>query len=175
MTSAPRSARWVVRLPGPSIDTSTMRKPASGAGRSAVTGPQATWRRSGVALEQAELIVGGVGHAALDRVGMTVKARVGHRNQRRANEGGRRWGARVDVRGDDLKPGHRPQRRVDRAAGVVALDPHELLDLVPQPDDLAPGHALAGRSLDLRLIGRLRVRGGSRQARPKPRMRALRG
>ena len=50
-----------------------MRKPASGAGRSAVTGPQVTCRRSGVALEQAELIIGGVGHAALDRVGMTVK------------------------------------------------------------------------------------------------------
>src|SRR5438552_15927746 len=98
MTSAPRSARWVVRLPGPSIDTSTMRKPASGAGRSAVTGPQVTCRRSGVALEQAELIIGGVGHAALDRVGMTMKTRVGRRDQRRAHERGRRRGAGGGVR-----------------------------------------------------------------------------
>src|SRR5438552_5150841 len=148
MTSAPRWARWVVRLPGPSIDSSTMRGPASGAGRSAVTGPRVTWLRSAVALEQSELVVGGIGHAALDCVGVTVQARVGHPDQRRAGVRSRRRGARVDIRGDGLQSGNRLQRGIDRATGVLAPHPHQLLDLVPQPGDLAPGVALAGRYLD---------------------------
>ena len=162
MTSAPRSARWVVRLPGPSIDTSTMRRPASGAGRSAVTGPQATCRpRAHPAfgasdrvqlVEQAQLIVGRVGHAALDRVGMTVQARVGHRDQRRARERCRQRGARGDVRGDDLQPGHRLQRRVDRPrARSPRLVANEFLDLAAQPGDLDRAWRRARRAGRLRL------------------------
>ena len=71
MTSAPRSARWVVTAPGPSIEHSTTRTPASGARRAgsvvvslrSVTGPIPLLSRAGTSLAQVlthrQIFVGG--------------------------------------------------------------------------------------------------------------------
>ena len=130
MTSAPRSARWVVRLPGPSIDTSTTRRPGERSrsvqrprGRNLVS--CAASLRSCPRLQQPHLVVGGVGHAALDGVGVAAQASVGERDQRRARAYDRR--RRMHASRFAVTTCSRVtalERRVDGVAGAgVAVDP----------------------------------------------------
>ena len=91
-------------------------------------------------MQQAHLVVGGVGHAALDRVGVTGQPRVGRARRARPRVLRRRRAARVEVGGHDLQLGDPRQRGVDRVASVdVAFDPYEILDLGSQPVDLVAG------------------------------------
>src|SRR5689334_11952592 len=113
MTSAPRSARLVVMPPGPSIETSMIRKPASGAASCGVdmaadasgdAGPSSE-RWSGLAEEAAHRRFRRVEEAALERVAHRPHSLVGQRHERAVDAGPTRRVARVDVGGDDLELG----------------------------------------------------------------------
>src|SRR5262245_38151183 len=135
MTSAPRSARWVVRLPGPSIETSTTRRPARGAGRFTA--------RKLIREQQPHLIVSRVGHAAFDRVGAPIQETVGKVDERARELRVPRRLVGVEVRADDLEARHGAQRRIDVVDASRAFGSgDELRDLAVQTRDLFAAAAL---------------------------------